>query len=40
MIEELNVMFGHDVHLVEESAVRNPFRRHNIKKTKQILLAA
>jgi predicted nucleotidyltransferase len=39
MIDELKVIFGHDVHLVEESAVRNPFRKHHIRTTKHILHA-
>lgn len=40
MIEELKCIFGRDVRLVDEAAVRNPFRRHLIKTTKEVLYAA
>ena len=39
MIDELKIIFGHDVHLVEESAVRNPFRKDFLRKTKHVLYA-
>ena len=40
MIEELQEIFGRKVHLVEQTAVRNPYRRHEIATTKQILYVA
>ena len=40
MIEELKAIFGREVDLVERSALRNPFRRHTILKTKEVLFAA
>ncbi|HAR41527.1 MAG: DNA polymerase subunit beta [Nitrospirae bacterium GWC2_57_13] len=40
MIEELKVIFGRDVDLVEKGTIRNPFRRHSIMKTKEVLYAA
>lgn len=40
MIEELKEMFGREVDLVEKSGLRNPFRRHEILRTKQVLYAA
>ena len=40
MIDELKAMFGRDVDLVEKDAIRNPFRRHAILKTKQVIYAA
>jgi hypothetical protein len=39
MIEELKQIFGREVDLVEESGLRNPFRRHEILKTKQVVYA-
>jgi len=40
MIDELKVMFGRDVDLVEKAAIRNPFRRHSILTTKEVVYAA
>ena len=40
MIEELQEIFGRKVHLVEQTAIRNPYRRHEIFTTKQILYVA
>ena len=40
MTEELKAIFGREVDLVEESAIRNPFRKHTILSTKEILYAA
>ena len=40
MIEELKRLFGRDVDLVEKEGLRNPFRRHAILTTKQVIYAA
>jgi len=40
MTEELKTIFGREVDLVEENAIRNPFRRHSILSTKEVLYAA
>lgn len=40
MQQELAEMFGRSVDLVEETALRNPYRRHAIRKTKHVLYAA
>lgn len=40
MKEELKSIFGREVDLVEEGAVRNPFRRHAILSSKETLYAA
>jgi predicted nucleotidyltransferase len=40
MIEELQEIFGRKVHLVEQTAVRNPYRRHEILTTKQVIYTA
>jgi len=40
MIEELQEIFGRKVDLVEQTAIRNPYRRHEIATTKQILYVA
>ncbi len=40
MIEELREMFGRDVDLVEKSAMRNPFRRHGILESREVVYAA
>ena len=40
MQQELEQMFNRPVDLVEEAALRNPFRRREILSTKQILYAA
>ena len=40
MIEELKVMFGREVDLVEKTGLRNPFRRHSILTNREVLYAA
>lgn len=40
MQDELADIFGRKVDLVERSAVRNPFRRREIERTRQVLFAA
>ena len=40
MTEELEALFGRRVHLVEKEALRNPFRRHAILTTRQVIYAA
>lgn len=40
MIEELKSIFGRSVDLVEKDAIRNPFRRHSILTSHQVLYAA
>ena len=40
MIEELKVIFGRRVDLVEKSAITNPFRQHNILLTHKVIYAA
>ena len=40
MQEELKVMFGREVHLVERGGLRNPFRRHEILRSMEIVYAA
>ena len=40
MIEELKQMFGRNVDLVEKSTIENPFRRHRILRTREVLYAA
>jgi len=40
MIEELKVIFGRDVDLVEKGTIRNPFRRHSIMTNNEVLYAA
>jgi flavin-dependent dehydrogenase len=40
MKEELEVIFGRKVDLVEKEALRNPFRRHEILKTAEVIYAA
>jgi len=39
MIDELRAIFGRDVKLVEKSGLRNPFRRHAILTTKEVIYA-
>lgn len=39
MRDELEQLFGRQVDLVESSSLRNPFRRHEILKTRQVLHA-
>jgi hypothetical protein len=40
MQEELRGLFGREVHLVEADAIRNPFRRHEILRTREVIYAA
>ncbi len=40
MAEELQALFGRKVDIVEKDAIRNPFRRHSILTTKEVLYAA
>lgn len=40
MEEELAVIFGRKVDLVEKDGIRNPFRRHEILKSLEIVYAA
>jgi uncharacterized protein len=40
MLDELAEIFGHEVDLVEKDAIRNPFRRHEILTTKEVVYAA
>jgi len=40
MREQLRQLFGREVHLVEEGALRNPFRRQAILSHKEVIFAA
>ncbi|MEI7836115.1 MAG: nucleotidyltransferase domain-containing protein [Planctomycetota bacterium] len=40
MRDELMAMFLRDVDLVEKEGLRNPFRRHNILRTCEVIYAA
>lgn len=40
MVDELKAIFGRDVDLVEKEGLRNPFRRHAILTTREIIYAA
>ena len=40
MIEELKVIFGRDVDLVDKTAIRNPFRRRSILRSHEVIYAA
>ena len=40
MLHELAEIFGRQVDLVEKDAIRNPFRRHDILTTKEVVYAA
>ena len=40
MIEELKVVFGREVDLVEKEALCNPFRRHHILHNHEVIYAA
>ncbi|OHB61779.1 MAG: DNA polymerase subunit beta [Planctomycetes bacterium RBG_13_60_9] len=40
MKEELEARLGRPVDLVEKEALRNPWRRHEILKTRQVIYAA
>ena len=39
MLDELAEIFGQEVDLVEREAIRNPFRRHEILTTKEVVYA-
>ena len=40
MLDELAEIFGRKVDLVEKDRIRNPFRRHDILTTKEVVYAA
>jgi uncharacterized protein len=40
MLDELAEIFGRGVDLVAKDAIRNPFRRHEILTTKEVVYAA
>jgi uncharacterized protein len=40
MIDELKEIFGREVDLVEESGLRNPFRRRDILDNRQVVYAS
>jgi predicted nucleotidyltransferase len=40
MIDELEAMFERKVDLVSKTSLKNPFRRHEILKTRQVIYAA
>lgn len=40
MKEELEKLFGREVDLVQKDCLRNPFRRYEILRTKQVIYAA
>jgi hypothetical protein len=40
MQEELKEIFGREVDLVEKEGLRNPFRRHEILSTREVIHAA
>ena len=40
MQEELKGILGRDVDLVEKEGLRNPFRRHSILTTREVIFAA
>lgn len=40
MLDELAEIFGRPVDLVAKDAIRNPFRRHEILTTKEVVYAA
>jgi predicted nucleotidyltransferase len=40
MLDELAAIFGRQVDLVEKDAILNPFRRHEILTTKEVVYAA
>lgn len=40
MTEELQTIFGREVDLVEKESLRNPYRRHSILSSRQVLYAA
>lgn len=40
ILDELKAIFGCEVDLVERNAIRNPFRRHEILTTKEVVYTA
>lgn len=40
MQEELTALFGRNVDMVEKKGLKNPFRRYEILKTKEVVYAA
>jgi predicted nucleotidyltransferase len=40
MLDELAEIFGREVDLVEKDLIRNPFRRHEILTTKEVVYAS
>ena len=40
MLDELKAIFNREVDLVEKKTISNPFRRHSILTTKEVLYAA
>jgi len=40
MVEELEALFGRKVDLAEKEGLRNPFRRHAILNSKEVVYAA
>jgi predicted nucleotidyltransferase len=40
MLDELAAIFGREVDLVEKEGIRNPFRRHEILTTREVVYAA
>lgn len=40
MIDELKIIFGREVDMVSKKGLRNPFRRYEILKTREIVYAA
>ena len=40
MADELKNIFGHDVDIVEKDSLRNPYRRHAILSSSQVIYAA
>ena len=39
ILDELRAIFGREVDLVEKACIRNPFRRHTILKSAEVLYA-
>jgi predicted nucleotidyltransferase len=40
MQEELKALFGREVHLASKRGLRNPFRKHEILSTREVIYAA
>lgn len=40
MLDELSMVFGREVDLIDRNAIRNPFRRHAILTAKEVVYAA